>query len=448
MRLRNLMVNLGGGRFMANLSALALAQVAIRISRVVTILVLTRALSPADFGSAAIVLTVYELLALFTRNGIAAKVVQADDTEVAQVAQTAYWLTWIVCAGLLVIQAVIAIPVSLAFHDMRLALPIASMGLIYLATPLCNIQSALMQREGRLGRMALAGGLQVVTDNVLSALLALGGMGLWAIVLPKLLVAPIWVVMNRTGHTWRSSGRPTFVGWRAIARFSRTILGVELLGTLQANVDTLLVGYVLGVEALGIYYFAFNAGLGITLGLVGSFASAVFPHLCAARGDRAQLAKRFRTCFRTLGLVVVPLVLCQAALAPIYVPILFGAVWKPAIPVLMIICLSALPRPFACATSQLLRAVGRPEIDLRWQAWLTVVLVAALVVGLQAGILGVAVAVMLTQWVVGGLFSWRAPAPFVSGRSAGLAIGPAAAEGRAAGLRIFGFPRRTAPQWR
>lgn len=364
MRVKDLIVRLGGVRFVANLSALALAQAVIRISRVVTILVLTRTLSPAIFGSAAIILTVYEWLALFTRNGIAAKVVQAGDDEVGQVAQTAYWLTWVVCVCLLVVQTAIAIPIGWAFHDSHLALPIASMGLIYLATPLCSIQSAFMQREGRLGRMALAGGLQVVSDNMLSAILALGGMGLWAIVLPKILVAPIWVIMNRYGHAWRSSGTPTFVGWRAIARFSRTILGVEILGTLQANIDTLLVGYLLGVEALGIYYFAFNAGLGITLGLINSFASAVFPHLCAARGDRVQLAERFHLCLRTLGLIIVPLVVLQAALAPIYVPLLFGEIWRPAVPVLMIICLSALPRPFACATSQLLRAIGRPDIDL------------------------------------------------------------------------------------
>ena len=402
----------GGGRLARNLAALGMSQIAIRVSRIVTILVLTRLLSPADFGAAALVLTVYELIAVFTRNGIAAAVVHAGDAEVEAVARTAHWMIWVVCGALVLIQGALALPLALAFQDTRLALPIGLMGLIYIATPLCAVQTALMQREGRMGRMAFAGALQVVTDNLLSAGLAFCGMGLWAIVLPKLLVAPIWVVVNRTGHRWRCRSPMQFAGWRPIARFSRGILGTELLGTVQANIDTLLVGYLLGVEALGIYYFAFNAGLGITLGLVNAFAGAVYSHLCAARGDPAQLAARFRQAQRMLGGSLVPVVLAQALLAPFYVPLLFGAAWRPAIPVLMIICLSALPRPFTCATSQLLRAAGRPDIDLRWQGWMTVVLAASLLAGTMAGITGVAAAVLLTQVVVGGLFSRLAPSPF------------------------------------
>jgi PST family polysaccharide transporter len=68
---------------------------------------------------------------------------------------------------------------------------------------------------------------------------------------------------------------------------------------------------------LGLYYFAFNAGLGITLGLVNSFAVAVYPHLCATLNDRAQLALRFRHTMKLLGFIVVSLVVLQSALARI-----------------------------------------------------------------------------------------------------------------------------------
>jgi teichuronic acid exporter len=399
-----------------NLGSMGSAQIAMRVSRLLATIVLARLLSPLDFGMAAVVLTVYEFVALFTRNGITAKVVQASEAEVHRVAETAYWLTWIACGSLLVLQLLIALPIAWAYHDARLALPIALMGLIYLATPLSNIQCAFMQRQGRVGRIAFAGGLQVTTDNILTAVFAVLGMGMWAIVLPKLLVAPIWVVINRTGHAWRpaSSWRLTLAGWQDIARFSRSVLGVELLTTIQANVDNLMVGYFLGIEALGIYYFAFNAGIGITLGLVNAFGVAVYPHLCQVRSDRAQLTARYRATLRTLGCIVVPLVLLQVLLAPIYVPIVFGQHWVSAVPVLMVICLSVLPRPFASTCSQLLKAVGRPDIELRWQLVLTSVLVAGLALGSRFGILGVAFAVLTVQVVVLTAYCLRAPLPFIS----------------------------------
>lgn len=407
--------------FLRNLGSMGAAQLAMRVSRLLTTIILTRLLVPADFGLAAMVLTVYEFVSLFTRNGITAKVVQALDTEVMEVAETAYRLTWIVCIILLLVQAAIAMPVAHLYHAPRLAFPIALMGLIYLATPLCAMQCAFMQREGRLGRIALATGLQVTADNILTAILALCGLGMWAIVLPKLLVAPIWVIVTRTGHGWRPRRsmlwHTAMHDWQDIVRFSRNVIGVEIMATVQANVDNLLVGYFLGVKALGIYYFAFNAGLGITLGLINAFSVAVYPHLCQVRSDRALLTARFHATIRTLSRIVVPLVLLQALLAPFYVPLVFGHKWAQAVPVLMLICLSALARPFASTCSQLLRAMGRPDIELRWQAALTIILVAALAIAAQFSILAVAGAVFCVQNAVLGVFCLRAPRAYLTARA-------------------------------
>ncbi len=403
--------------FLRNLGSMGTAQMVVRLSRLATTIVLSRLLGADSYGMAAIVLTVYEFVALFTRNGISAKVVQAHESEVEQVAQTAYWMTWIVCTALLVLQVAIAVPIALVYHQPALALPIALMGLVYLATPLSNIQAAFIQREGRLARFALAGGVQVTTDNVLTAIFAMLGMGMWAIILPKLLVAPIWVLFIRYGHTWRPAKTrcraDMLAGWREIARFSRHVVGVELMTTIQANVDNLLVGYFLGVEALGIYYFAFNAGLGITLGLVNSFGVAVYPHLCKVRHDRAALTARFNESLRTLGGVIVPLILLQVALAPLYVPIVFGQKWVGAIPILMVICLSALARPFATTCSQLLKSVNRPDIEFRWQLALTGILVAALAVAAQFSLLAVALAVASVQSIVLTLYCLRSVRPFI-----------------------------------
>ncbi|MFO1060332.1 MAG: oligosaccharide flippase family protein [Dongiaceae bacterium] len=396
-------------RFGRNLGSMGGAQLAIRISRLATTVLLARLLTPHDYGLAAIVLTVYELVALFTRNGIAAKVVQAGEDEVAQVAETAQTLTWIVCGGLLVLQAMLALPIAWAYQDGDLALPVALMGLIYLATPLCSMQCAMLQRQGRLGRIALTGAVQVVTDNLLTAALALAGLGMWAIVLPKLLVAPIWVIGLRYAHPWRPMRRWSLAGWREILRFSRSVVGTELLTTLQANIDNLFVGYLLGARALGLYYFAYNAGLGLTLGLIGSFGVAIYPHFCEVRHDPVALAERFRRTLRIIALLTVPVILLQVALAPVYVPLVFGARWSEAVPVLMLIGLSALARPFAVTCSQLMRAAGRPEIELRWQATLTLLLVVGLLAGAAAGVIGVAAAVLVVQGGVLTLYALRAP---------------------------------------
>jgi teichuronic acid exporter len=391
---------------------MGMAQIAVRVSRLLATIVLSRLLLPSDYGTAAIVLTVYELIALFTRNGISAKVVRASQSEVLVVAMTAWRMTWIICFSLLVLQCIMAYPIAWFYGDMRLAIPIAAMSIVYLATPLSNIQSAFQQREGHLGRMAFAAAAQVVVDNILTACFAILGFGLWAIILPKILVAPIWIVIVRYGHSWRPkpiAGVHPFQGWRDIMSFSRSVLGTELLSTLQANIDNMFVGFYLGLNALGLYYFAFNAGLGMTLGLITAAGMAVFPHLCELRDDRAALEKRFFKTRNRIGFGLVSLIIMQALLAPIYVPLIFGSKWNDAIPALSIICLSALARPFANVTSQLLKAVGRPEIEFRWQLVNTLMLIGALFVAAQFNILAVAVSVFVVQTIVLGAFAFVVP---------------------------------------
>jgi teichuronic acid exporter len=410
--IRQQIIDFRSNNFVKNLGSLGFSQIVVRVSRLLATIFLSRLLLPQDFGTAAIILTVYEFIALFTRNGISAKVVQASAEDVNVVAMTAWRMTWLVCGLLLVLQCVLAYPIAWFFEDKRIALPIAAMSIIYLATPMSNIQSAFQQRAGNLRRIAFASALQIMVDNLLTVIFALLGFGLWAIILPKILVSPIWLFLVRNGHDWRPNrieGVARFHGWRDIVSFSRSVLGTELLSTIQANVDNLFVGYFLGLHALGIYYFAFNAGLGITSGLITAAGVAVFPYLCEVKQDQRLLARRYflirkRLCFGMFGLILI-----QTALAPIYVPIIFGSKWLEAIPTLCIICLSALARPFASLTSQLLKTVGLPEIELRWQIVNTLALILAVLAGSQYSILSVAIAVFCVQTIFLSLFSYFVP---------------------------------------
>lgn len=403
-------------RFLRSLGWMGGAQLAMRLSRLAATVVLSRALAPNDYGLAAIVLTVYECVALFSRSGVVAAVVKAEDEALADVAHNSWLFTIGICVLLAGVQGLIALPVALWRHDMRLVAPIVLMGLIFLVGPFSTIQFAMLQRQGRFRRIAAVGGAQVIIDNLLTGGLALAGFGMWAIVLPKVLVAPIWLVGIRYGHPWRPDAVRRFRlrgGWRSITRFMKSVIGVEMLLTLQGNVDNLIVAGVLGVQALGVYYFAYNAGLGIMLGLMGSMGVAVYPHLCESLGDRAELRARYFQSLRTLAWITAPVILAQVLLAPWYVPLVFSAKWTPAVPVLMLICLSALLRPYAGVCSSLLRAVGRPDLELRWQAVLTAALVVGLFIGTLGGILGVAAAVCLVQTFVLAAYCWFAPRRFL-----------------------------------
>ena len=390
--------------FVQNIGWMGASGAVIRIFRLITTVGLARFLSPYDFGLVAIVLTTNEFVQVFSRNGIAAKLIQADETDIEELSQSAYWLGWLVFFSLFVLQCLAAFPIAWFYHDNQIILPICFMATSYLLIPLADVQAARIQRENRIKVIALSNTLQITTDNILSLALAFGGLGMWAIVLPKVLVVPIWIYVICSNHPWRSHGKFTTKHWGNLLDFGRNVLGVELLKTFRNNMDYLIIGRFLGLQELGVYYFAFNAGLGISLGVINAIDTSLFPHLCAVRSDLSQLWERYRSSLKTIAFAIVPLVLLQSSLAPFYVPILFGQKWVAAIPVLILICLSAIPRPFADATSHLLLAVDKSQIDLRWNLLFTGVFTLSLLIGVQWQSLGVAIAVLVTHTVLLPLF--------------------------------------------
>ena len=383
--------------FARNLGWLGLSGAVIRVTRLLTTIVLARFLTSHDYGLVAIILTINDLVRVFTRNGIGTRLVQAKGENVKQLAQSAYWLNWLISIALFIIQCVASFPIAWFYRDEQLILPICTMAISLLLLPHGLVQAALIQRENRLKAIAVVEMVQFSTDNVLSLIFAFAGWGMWAIIIPKLLVPPIWVYIMLKNHSWRPKLKFTAVGWGDLLRFGRNVLGVELLNNLRGNLDYLIVGRFLSIEALGIYYFAFNAGLGISLGIITSIKSALLPHLCDARSNTAQFKERYFSSLKTISFIIFPLVLLQSSLAPIYVPIVFGEKWIPAIPVLVLICLSAIPRPFADSASQLLIAVDKPQIDLLWNIIFTILFTLALLIGVQWQSIGVATTVLIVH---------------------------------------------------
>jgi PST family polysaccharide transporter len=395
-RLRQALAN---DRFVRNVGWMGVGEVGIRLSRLVATVLLARLLTAEDYGLAAIVLMSTEFVRVFTRNGIGDKLVQADAEDVDGLCQTAWCLNWLIGIGLFLTQFAGAFVVANFYANSRLILPVILVGGTYLIYPLAMVQTALVRRQNRLRIFSLTNLAQVVADNILTAILALMGFGMWAIVLPKLLVAPVWVGMMLHYEAWRPRPLFTLEHWRRILGFGSRILGVELLNTFRENVDYLLIGRFIGMQALGVYYFAFNAGLGLSLSVINALGISLYSDLCDVRADPAQLRQRFGRNLLTIAKVIVPLVALQASLAPLYVPLVFGQKWvvAGAVPILVLICVSALPRPFANASSMLFRAVGLPQVDLLWNLVFTVVLTLGVLLGTRWGGLGVAAAVVLVH---------------------------------------------------
>jgi PST family polysaccharide transporter len=389
------------GQYVRNVGWLGGAELANRIFRLGTTVTLARMFSPQDYGLMAVVYTVYDFANVFTlKGGIGAKIIQADEKDLKAICNTSYWLNWILCGSIFIILCIAAFTSTRFYGNNQLTLPLCTIASIYLMLPFFLINSALIERENRFKITALGNATQSLLSNIITVALALLGMGVWAIVWAMVLTTPVWIAITWMNQAWRPPKSFQLERWQEIINFGKNMLGAELLNKLRMNLDYLIIANFLGIEVLGMYYFAFNAGLGISMNVINTFMTALFPYICAVREDYTQFKQRYFSSIKKIALIVVPLILIQSILSPFYVPIIFGKKWEPAIPVLIMICLSVLPRTFAWGYSMLLNAIDKTNITLYINVVFTIVFAASILLTVRWGIFWVAAAVLISHLVV------------------------------------------------
>ncbi len=239
-------------------AAAALSAAALSLGlRVVGTVVLSRLLTPADFGVVTMVTTLSLLLASFGLNGFTEAVIQFEEID----HYTASNLFWLNTGGGLVLAIGLAAagPVLARFYQNPLVTNVAiglSVGIFIAAVSVIHL--ALLKRAMR---FTVSSANDIVTLAVYTAvtiLLASRGWGYWALV-----VGMVASQLSTTIGAWwlcrwipslpRRTGKTG-----GILRFAAKVYGQFGLRYSTRNVDNLLVGWGFNAAALGFYKKAYD----------------------------------------------------------------------------------------------------------------------------------------------------------------------------------------------
>ncbi|MFI0471880.1 oligosaccharide flippase family protein [Halomonas sp. HMF6819] len=394
------------------------AEMITRVVRILSIVIIARQVSPQMMGLAALALSIFEMVRVLANAGIGQRIIAESEENLQATCNTAHRLFWLWCLVVAAIQLSIAGGLAL-FDKPDIAAMLAVLAGVYLLMPGGLVQVFLLMRAQRFGAIASIGAAQTISDHLLTLVLVLVWPSAWAIVLPKLLTAPLWLVLARQRMAWRPEPAAGYTAWQQFTGFALGVLISEILVVARGQLDKLIVGWLFGVQALGIYYFAFNAGLGLTTSFIMALGQVLFPYLCKA-GHATECLRRGRVGL-LLGLAVfTPLLALQSGLAGWYVPLVFGEQWRDAAPLVAILVLGGVPMVFAACASAWWRANEFPATEAKWNSVVTAVCLGAILLFSSLGLEMVAVAYVVGMAVImipvtlGALFRARHhPAPIL-----------------------------------
>jgi O-antigen/teichoic acid export membrane protein len=213
-------------------------------------------------------------------------------------------------------------------------------------------------------------------------------------------------------RTGLAPGRAELALVRPLAVYGVAQIAAVAPALVNAQLDQLVLSQTVPAADLGRYAIAVSLTL-IPVPLISAIGNVAFPRLAAQRTIAANTHKLQRTAVLTSAGVAVATLVPLAAVAYWLVPLVFGAAYRGAVPLLWLLTPGAVFLACGKVTGDLLRGRNRPKI-VAWAQGLaavfTVVLLIALLplVGVAGAAIastvayGIALAVMLRQL-------WRLP---------------------------------------
>jgi len=340
-------------RLVKGASWMMLSEFMARLSRIVTLLVFAALFTPVDYGTAMLALVCHELIRVFSRLGIGAKVIQCSDQELDDYAGNAKTLQWIVCIGLTLLQLSISGLIAAFYDNQNLVMMLDVMALSHLIYPLVTVRVFLLQRLGNLRFFGIASGISIAVDNLSAALMLVLGFGLMSVAYAKVLAAVVWVIVFSFAKIQAVRARFCQTFMPKLVSFSGRVLLSELLKVGRLHIDVLLAGRILSPELFGLYSFAKSSGVGLSQSISAGFTASLYPYISEAKRN-SRLVEELPHVMKVVAMISLVFLL-QAALAPVYINLLFGEQWQAAIPMVSILCVSAIGLLILDVANMLLR---------------------------------------------------------------------------------------------
>ncbi|GAA3698124.1 lipopolysaccharide biosynthesis protein [Zhihengliuella alba] len=266
-----------------------------------------------------------------------------------------------------------------------------------------------LTRRLRFGWLAASEVGALIVAFGLAVLSALAGAGAWSLVIQQVTYAVVLLVMAAGGGRWLP-GLPKAAPMRSLVAFGGNTLGVQLLSYLSTNIDSMVLGRVAGPTQLGLYDQAYRLFKVPVQQIAAPLTRVALPLLARRQDDLREFSRYVVVAQTALSYALGSAFVVGAALAEPVVGVLLGAQWDAAVPLFAILAIGGVFQSMGYVYYWIFLGLGMTSLQLRYSLVTRTIMIIAIVVAVQWGAFGVAVAVaasLALNWAVLSLFPLR-----------------------------------------
>ena len=366
--------------------------------QLISAVILARILGPDQYGVIAMV-SIYVALSLVVLDqGIALALIQKDELTPGEPGAAA---TVNIALSFLLGVATILVSSTIAdfFNTSELAPLLNALGWCLVVKGVAIVPRALLSRELRFKPIAYSDTLGATVGAAAGITFALLGGGVWAFIV-QTVTADLYVAIALL-IAFRGPVPNLRLGTlRGLFFFSIKIFASNLLLNTSRRIDDILIGRFLTPADLAYYGVAYRVLMFPVQLLSGVVNRAVYPLVARRAADSDYLTWLVSNATRILSAIMVPGLTLVILIAPVGIPLVFGPEWIPAVPVVQILAIAGARQGLFCMTGTIMTGLGKPGWQLGFSFFSVSLQVLGIVVGLNFGIVGVAIGYSVSSLLV------------------------------------------------
>lgn len=362
-------------------------------------IVVMRLLSPSDYGLMAMATVFIAFLVLMSEIGLGPAIVQKQHITKEKLRQ-AFGIVLILNVALCIVLNLSANLIAHFFGDERLVLILQVLSLQFIFIAFTVIPESLLQRRLEFKHRALIDLGSAVASSVLTLVLAVYDFGVWSLVLGNLANSLCRAVWMNVACRFQLMPSFSLSGMRGLLGFGGNVAASRLLWYGFSQADTVILGKLLGKEALGFYSVAVHLASLPVQRVSGVLNQVAFPAFSRIQNDKQVMGLYALKSLRILALFAFPVLWGISSVARNLVAVILGPQWEPAVLPLQLLALVMPLMMLSTFMSSVCNAFGRPDLSLKNVILGCFVMPPAFYIGSLWGIQGFALAWLLAYPVV------------------------------------------------
>jgi len=354
------------------------ATVVITLTSLTQLSVLARLLGPEAFGLMAILMVVIGFAQAFMDMGISNAIIHKQSISHSQLSSL-YWLS--VFSGMILLLVIFLISPLVArfYEEPALQQPMKILSLVFLIGSIGSQYKILCQKELQFNTIAKIDITCAISGLSVAVFLAWIDFGVYALVFGMLTQASVsstlyLIVGLKQHHVPSFSFRHKDLN--GFYSFGLYQMGERSINYISANFDKIIIGKMLGMEAVGFYNIAWQLII-FPLSKINPIVNNVaFPIYAKVQSDPVLLNNYYSITVKALSLITIPMLVFLSFFSTDIVFIIFGAGWNVTANLVKILAIVGILKALGNPGGAILMAKGYANIGFWWNmVWSTILVI-------------------------------------------------------------------------